>query len=227
MRWRGSCKANLLRAWQAGSRAQYPSLSSRRPSVPSDPPFDAELRAFYNERSAEVAARWNRSVPFGDLVVDRWQRATSLGFGAGTSIYDSSLVLGDVTVGEHTWIGPFTVLDGSGGLQIGSFCSISAGVQLYSHDTVLWAVSGGTSSPSRSPTRIGSRCYIGPNAVIAKGVTIGDGCIIGAGSLVLYDIPDGSKAYGTPCRVVGPVDAAALAARDNENNVPPAASQAE
>ena len=198
--------------------------------MPSNLPIEAELRAFYKERAAEVASRWNRSVPFGDLVVDRWQRALSLGFGAGTSIYDSSLVLGDVIVGEHTWIGPFTVLDGSGGLQIGSFCSISAGVQLYSHDTVLWAISGGTSSPTRSPTRIGSRCYIGPNAVIAKGVTIGDGCIIGAGSLVLHDIPAGSKAYGTPCRVVGPVVAVsrtALDDRDLENTLPPGSSHSE
>src|SRR5215207_7428676 len=112
------------------------------------------LRAFYAERAAEVAARWHRSVPFGDLVVDRWERARAQGFGEGTSIYDSSLVLGDVQVGEQTWIGPFTVLDGSGGLKIGSHCSISAGVQIYTHDTVLWAISGGTAAPQRAPTAI-------------------------------------------------------------------------
>jgi acetyltransferase-like isoleucine patch superfamily enzyme len=39
--------------------------------------------------------------------------------------------------------------------------------------------------------------------VIAKGVEIGDGCVIGAMSLVLRSIPAGSKAYGTPARVVG------------------------
>jgi acetyltransferase-like isoleucine patch superfamily enzyme len=160
-----------------------------------------------------MASRWRRSVPFGDLIVDRWERARTLGFGEGASIYDSSLVLGDVVVGEHTWIGPFTVLDGSGGLMIGSYCSISAGVQVYSHDSVLWAVSGGAAAPQRAPTRIGSRCYIGPTAVVAKGVTIGDGCVIGAGSLVLRDIPPGSKAFGVPCRVVAPVDVEELAAR--------------
>lgn len=171
------------------------------------------LKAFYTKRSAEVAAQWHRALPFGDLVADRWERARALGFGSGTSIYDSALVLGDVQVGEHTWIGPFTVLDGSGGLSIGSYCSISAGVQLYSHDTVLWAVSGGVAEPDRAPTRIGSRCYIGPNTVVAKGVTIGDGCVIGAGSLVLHDIPMGSKAFGVPCLVRGVVDPVALATK--------------
>jgi acetyltransferase-like isoleucine patch superfamily enzyme len=116
-------------------------------------------------------------------------------------------VFGDVRVGEHTWIGPFTILDGSGGgLVIGSYCSISAGVHIYTHDTVRWALSGGRRRYERAPTRIGSRCYVGPLTVIAKGVTIGDGCVIGAHSLVLHDIPAGSKALGIPCRVVGTVE---------------------
>jgi acetyltransferase-like isoleucine patch superfamily enzyme len=162
-----------------------------------------DLRAFWLERRRQVHARFQRSLPLADYVVDRWEKARELGFGEGTSIYDSVLVLGDVVVGRDTWIGPFVVLDGSGGLQIGSHCSISAGVQVYTHDTVEWAVSGGKASAERAPTRIGDNCYVGPNTVIAKGVTIGNGCAIGANSLVLRDIPAGSKAFGTPCRVVG------------------------
>lgn len=165
-----------------------------------------QLRAFWAARRAEVDAKWRRTLPFGEYVVDRWEKARALGFGEGTSIYDSSVVLGDVKVGANTWVGPFTVLDGSGGLVIGDHCSISAGVQIYSHDSVRWAVSGGKHEVERAPTRIGSRCYIGPNAIIAKGVTIGDGCIIGANSLVLADVPAGSKALGSPCRVIGVAD---------------------
>lgn len=162
-----------------------------------------ELRAFWLSRRREVHARHRRSLPLADYVVDRWEKARELGFGEGTSIYDSVLVLGDVTVGRNTWIGPFVVLDGSGGLSIGSHCSISAGVQVYTHDTVDWALSGGQAEAVRTPTRIGDNCYIGPNTVIARGVTIGEGCAIGANSLVLHDLPAGSKAFGTPCRVVG------------------------
>jgi acetyltransferase-like isoleucine patch superfamily enzyme len=161
------------------------------------------LRHLWRVLQRDLNARWNRTLPFGEYIVDRWEKARLLGFGEGTSIYDSALVLGDVRVGEHTWIGPFTILDGSGGLEIGSFCSISAGVQIYTHDTVVWAVSRGREPAKRAPTKIGSRCYIGPGTIIAKGVSIGDGCVIGANSLVLADIPKGSKAFGTPCRVVG------------------------
>lgn len=161
------------------------------------------LKSMWLQRRREVDVKYKRSLPLADYVVDRWEKARELGFGEGSSIYDSVLVLGDVQVGANTWIGPFVVLDGSGGLTIGSHCSISAGVQIYSHDTVEWAVTGGQSTATNAPTSIGDNCYIGPNTVIAKGVRIGGGSIIGANSLVLSDIEAGSKAFGTPCRVVG------------------------
>lgn len=160
------------------------------------------LRRFWRRRQREVHRRWKRTLPFGDYVSDRWEKARLLGFGEGTSIYDSAIVLGDVRVGAHTWIGPWVMLDGSGGLEIGDYCSISAGVQIYTHDSVAWAVSGGKAGLEHRPTRIGHRCYIGPHTVVVKGVTIGDGCIIGAHSLVLSDIPAGSKAFGAPCKVI-------------------------
>lgn len=153
------------------------------------------------QQQAQVLERWSRSLPFGDYIVDRWQKARELGFGEGSSIYDSALVFGDTKVGRNTWIGPFTVLDGSGGLEIGDNCSISAGVQIYTHDTVKWAISGGVEQPERAPVRIGCNCYIGPNAVITKGITIGDGCVIGANSLVNCDVPNDMKAWGTPARI--------------------------
>lgn len=160
-----------------------------------------KLKKLLASCSAAVRHKWNRTLPFGDYVSDRWEKAKVLGFGEGASIYDSSIVLGDVRVGVNTWIGPFTVLDGSGGLTIGSNCSVSAGVQIYSHDTVDWAKSGGAKAIEKRPTRIGSNTYIGPNVVIAAGVSIGDGCVIGAHSFVNRDIPDGKRAWGSPARV--------------------------
>ncbi len=165
-----------------------------------------ELKQLWLLRRREVAEKFNRTLPLGDYIVDRWEKANELGFGEGTTIYDSSIVLGDVKVGKNTWIGPFTILDGSGGLEIGSNCSISAGVQIYSHDTVGRSVNGGAVPVVRAGTKIGSNCYLGPNVVIAMGVSIGDKAVIGANSLVLTDIPAGSKAFGTPCRVVGTSD---------------------
>lgn len=161
-----------------------------------------KLKRLLFSRQNDVAKKWRRWLPFGDYISDRWERAKSLGFEERASIYDSSLVIGSVRVGKETWIGPNTVLDGSGGLTIGEFCSISAGVQIYTHDTVQWALSGGKVGPALSEVRIGNNCYVGPNTVISRGVSIGDGCVIGACSFVNIDVPAGSRAWGIPARII-------------------------
>jgi acetyltransferase-like isoleucine patch superfamily enzyme len=166
----------------------------------------ADLWSVHRTLRQEIKERWHRAVPFADELFDRWERAAFLGFGKGASIYDSSLVLGDVNVGEGTWIGPFTVLDGRGGLNIGRFCSISAGAQLYSHDTVKWALTGGKAPEVRQSTRIGDCCYIGAMAIIMKGVTVGEHSVIGANSFVHQDVPAYSIAVGSPARVIGRIE---------------------
>ena len=138
-------------------------------------------------------------------MTDRRRNAAEYDFGEGTSCYDNVLIIGDVEVGRHTWIGPGVVLDGSGGLSIGDYCSISAGVQIYTHHTIEWAQSFGKAEPERRPVRIGSGVYIGPNSVIQMGVSISDRVVIGAMSFVNRDIPAGMRAWGSPAQIVGPV----------------------
>lgn len=161
------------------------------------------LKFFQQWKRKQVRSEFQRVLPFGEYVSDRWEKARFLGFGEGSSIYDSALVFGDVQVGKKVWIGPNTILDGSGGrLTIGDYCHISAGVQIYTHDTVDVVLHDG--EVSHAPVSIGSRCYLGPGAIIAKGVTIGSKVVIGANSFVNKDIPSGAKGYGTPFKVAGP-----------------------
>lgn len=53
-----------------------------------------------------------------------------------------------------------------------------------------------------SPIKIGNNVWIGMNAVVMPGVSIGDNVVIGAGSIVTSDIPSNSIAAGNPCRVI-------------------------
>jgi acetyltransferase-like isoleucine patch superfamily enzyme len=155
----------------------------------------------------EKLKKFGRRVSLGDLVTDRWENAREYGFGEGSSCYDNVLILGDVKVGENTWIGPNVVLDGSGGgLVIGDHCSISSGVHIYTHDTVRRSVTLGRAKVDYAPTSIGDGVYIGPNSVIAKGVTIGDSAVIGALSFVNKDIPARKRAWGCPAVVCGDVE---------------------
>jgi len=164
-----------------------------------------ELVEIFQELRGERMRNWRRVLPIGDEISNRWEKARYLGFGEGTSIYDSSLVIGDVKVGKNTWIGPFTILDGSGGLEIGDNCSIATGVQIYSHETVFWALSGGKMKYTRAKTTIGDCCYIGPHTIVNMGVKIGNHCLIGTNSLVSMDLNDYSIARGAPCEVMGKV----------------------
>jgi len=49
---------------------------------------------------------------------------------------------------------------------------------------------------------IGDNCWLGGNVIVLPGVRIGNGCVIGAGSVVTHDIPDNYLAYGNPCRAI-------------------------
>src|SRR5207247_1867240 len=56
------------------------------------------LIALRAQRDEELTRTFNRSLPFGDAMFDRWERARRLGFGDRASIYDSALVFGPVEV---------------------------------------------------------------------------------------------------------------------------------
>ena len=165
-----------------------------------------ELRQLYMFLKEQFRQKWDRELPFEEMLFDRWERAKDLGFAEGSSIYQSSYVYGDVKVGKGAWIGPFTLLDGSGTLIIGAYCNISTGVQIYTHDTVKRALTGGIAPIEHAPVIIGDCCYIGPQTVVTKGVNIGSHSVIGACSLVNKDIPPYSTAAGIPCRVIGDIE---------------------
>jgi acetyltransferase-like isoleucine patch superfamily enzyme len=166
-----------------------------------------DLHAVQRDLAAGTRRRYQRMNPFFEDLADWHERGRSwLGEDRGVTIYDSATLIGDVDIGEGTWIGPFCMLDGSGGLRIGRHCSISTGAQLLSHDTVRWALSGGLVPAERSPTRIGDRCFVGSHATIVRGVTVGDGSVVGAGAVVVRDVPAGTIVAGLPARQIGVVE---------------------
>jgi len=154
----------------------------------------------------EMLEKWNRVLPTNELLFDRWEKAEFLSAGEGSSIYDSCMVLGDVDIGNNVWIGPFVLLDGSGGLTIGDGCDISAGVQIYSHDTVKRVLSEENEGVEYASTSIGDFCHIGANSIILKGVAIGHHSVIGAGCIVTKSFPAYSIIVGVPGRLIGRVE---------------------
>ena len=163
------------------------------------------LKKLYKYLRDEMWSKKNRELPLDELIFDRWEKARRLGFGKGTSVYHNSYIYGNVKVGKNTWIGPFTVLDGEGILEIGDSCSISSGVQIYTHNSVKWAISGGKEFYEKKTVKIGNSCFIGANSVIRDGASIGDHSVVGACSFVNKEIPPYSIVVGTPAKIVGNV----------------------
>jgi len=115
-----------------------------------------------------------------------------------------------LVVGNDVSIGPRTIIQVDG--VIGDFSLIGMGVQIVgredhaTHEVGVpiakstWI--GNRPQADRDSVHIGRDVWIGGSSVVLSGVTIGEGSIIGAGSVVTKDVPAFSIAVGNPARVV-------------------------
>jgi len=149
--------------------------------------------------------KYNRVTQITDLISDRWEKAKFLGFGDRTSMYDECLVIGDVQVGSDCWVGPYTILDGSGGLKILDNVTVSSGVHIYTHDSIEKTLTSGLLNISYNSVKIMNNVYIGANSIINKGVTISQFSVIAANSFVNKDVPANTIVGGTPAKEIGRV----------------------
>ena len=108
-----------------------------------------------------------------------------------------------VTIGDDFFIGTHCYFNGVAGLTIGNRVTIA-------HGTMIFTDSGPNTSPllqkrfpiTAAPVTIGDDVWIAAGSIILPGVKIGSGCVIGAGSLVKDDVPDGSIVAGTPAKII-------------------------
>jgi acetyltransferase-like isoleucine patch superfamily enzyme len=114
----------------------------------------------------------------------------------------------NLRVGDHAYIGAGSVIDLIGMVDIGAHTAVSPACVLVTH------ADPGSTFGNRlahayprtvGAIRIGSHCWIGTATTILAGVTIGDGVVIGAASLVNRDVPAGDVAYGVPATSRGQV----------------------
>ncbi len=105
----------------------------------------------------------------------------------------------NITVGSNVFINAGCKFQDQGGIVIGDGAFIGHNVVLATLDHDMNPEKRHLLHPA--PIRIGNRVWIGANAVVTKGVTIGDNSIIAAGAVVTHDIPANVLAAGVPARV--------------------------
>lgn len=102
---------------------------------------------------------------------------------------------------EHVFVNFGAVILDGGTVKIGARTMIAPGVHIYTAEHPLDIAERKVWENCR-PVVIGRDCWIGGHATICPGVAIGERCVIGAGAVVVRDIPDDSLAVGNPARVV-------------------------
>lgn len=108
----------------------------------------------------------------------------------------------NIHVGENFFANfNLTVLD-EALVEIGDNVFIGPNVSIYTACHPLDPAERRKGIEWAEPVRIGNDVWIGGSTTILPGVTVGDRCTIGAGSVVTRDIPAGSLAVGNPCRVI-------------------------
>lgn len=172
----------------------------------NDVEFAEAFERYMQNKRDDMRHKYNRVLPSGELIFNRFDKGKYLKCGKDSSVYDTSVIMGDVEIGDHVWVGPYTLLEGSNAkLRIGNHVSIDAGVMIYTHDSTRACVSGGKEPFIKGDVTIGDCTVIGTMSMIGCNVTIGSHCVIGANSFVNKDIPDNSIAAGTPAEIIGNV----------------------
>jgi len=118
-----------------------------------------------------------------------------------------------LSVGEDVWVWHHTILDATEGLTIGDGCQIGAWVGIFTHGSensirllgrqFVHIHNSERQGYTRGSVSIGAFSFIGAGAVILPEVTIGQGCLIAAGTLVNKSVPDYSIVAGVPGKIRG------------------------
>jgi len=108
-----------------------------------------------------------------------------------------------IVIGLHTYLNRHIMIDADELVEIGERTMIGPFCYITDHDHAIRAGAAPADGPLVSaPTRLGARCWIGAHVTILKGVSIGDGTVVGAGSVVTKSLPAGVIAVGNPARVL-------------------------
>ena len=140
---------------------------------------------------------------------------------SGSFIFESND--GFIIIGSHTYIGASSFISKSS-IQIGNNVTIAWGCTIYDHDShsldyrlrrkdiddelrdlregVSFIKNKDWNCVNSKPIIIKDDVWIGMNCIILKGVTIGEGAIVGAGSVVTKDVPPWTLVAGNPAKVI-------------------------
>lgn len=165
--------------------ARYLRLAALKPHVGSDGPV-------YMGRGVDISARSG----FGHI---HFERFVWIGNGCALRCHQ-----GHLRVGEKTVFGSNNVVNCYLDIEIGRECIFADWIYVtdFDHSFAVADVPIRSQGIDVSPIRIGDGVWVGEKASILRGVTVGDGAVIGSHALVNKDVPPGAIVGGVPARVL-------------------------
>lgn len=153
-------------------------------------------KSFYIGQHSYVDCMSINGVNVGDRVTIRegaWIQISSSYSNPGDGVY----------IGDNVYIGPRSVIGAAAPIRIGDRCQIGASVSIIAENHKFESNSSIIDQGVvRCGIDIGDDCWIGNNVIILDGVTVGAGCVLGAGAVVTKSLPDNAVAVGNPAKVI-------------------------
>jgi len=120
------------------------------------------------------------------------------------SVWSNSADKGSIHMGNHCMICPGVRIGSAERINIGDNCMIASNA--YIADSDWHDIYNRTTMGKTAPVDIADNVWVGEGAIVCKGVAIGENSIVGAGSVVVSDIPPGCISAGNPARIVKRLD---------------------
>lgn len=114
---------------------------------------------------------------------------------------------GAIEIGDETFLNHGVAVSATDRVTIGARCQIAPDVMIMDDDHHHVALASRLTAPAAAPVKIGDDVWIAARSIILKGVSIGDGSVVAANSVVTRSVPPMSIVGGVPARVVGTVPA--------------------
>ena len=113
----------------------------------------------------------------------------------------ATLICGDITIGEKTFIGEEVILTG-GNIKIGARCDVAPRAVIHAGSHDVGGASRRAGKTYKGDIQIGDGTWVGVNATIIAGAKIGSGCIVASGSVVIAgEYPDNCLIAGIPAKI--------------------------